>query len=81
MAKTEGKRLVRADLDGATLAVVDIEQALPFIRQRIEQAIRRGGMDALLSPALEDITRIMADTASAKHQIKIAIERMFPEKK
>lgn len=48
--KAEGTGKIRADLEGATLALVDIEEAVPFVCQRIEQAIRRSGLVDLLGP-------------------------------
>ena len=56
--KAEGTGKIRADLEGATLSLVDIEEVVPFVSQRIEQAIRRTGMADLLAPALDDMTRI-----------------------
>lgn len=57
--------------------MVDIEEVVPFIRQRIEQAIRRSGLSALLEPALEDLQRICMSTASAKTQVNAAISKLL----
>ena len=75
--KAEGRGKVRAELEGVTLAMVDIEEASPFIRQRIEQAIRRSGLGSLLEPALDDLQRICTSTASAKAQVNAAISKLM----
>lgn len=59
--KAEGTGKIRADLEGATLALVDVAEVEPFIRKRIEQAIRRTGLVKLLGPVLEDLDRVCCD--------------------
>jgi len=75
MAKGVGK--IRADLEGAVLALVDVEEVVPFVRQRIEQAIRRAGLTDLLYPALEDMERICRSVGSAKAQVGAATSKLM----
>ena len=75
--KAEGTGKIRADLEGATLSLVDIEEVVPFVSQRIEQAIRRTGMEDLLVPALDDMARICKAIAEAKSQIKAATVKLM----
>lgn len=75
--KAEGTGKIRADLEGATLALVDIEEAVPFVRQRIEQAIRRSGLVDLLGSALDDMQRICAAVGDAKAQIHAASGKLM----
>lgn len=74
--KAEGTGKIRADLEAATLALVDIEEVAPFIRKRIEQAVRRAGLDKLLGPALEDLDRMCSATESAKAQVNAALGKL-----
>lgn len=75
--KANGAGKVRAELEGVSLTLVDIEEALPFVRQRIEQAIRRSGMNDLLSPALEDLERMAKDVQQAKSQVGVAVTKLM----
>ena len=75
--KAEGTGKIRAELEGATLALVDVEEAIPFVRQRIEQAIRRAGLDDLLIPALDDVKRICKAIVDAKSQINNATSKLM----
>ena len=75
--KAEGTGKIRADLEGATLALVDVEEVVPFMRARIEQAIRRSSLDDLLMPALEDVRRICQAVTEAKSQIKDATGKLM----
>lgn len=75
MAKGVGK--IRADLEGVVLDLVDIEEVVPFIRQRIQQAIRRAGLTDLLDPALEDMERICHSVGSAKAQVSAATSKLM----
>jgi len=75
--KADGAGKVRADLEGITLALVDVEEVVPFICQRIEQAIRRTGMRDLLSPALEDVQRIIEDVKDAKSLVSAATVKLM----
>jgi hypothetical protein len=75
--KAEGTGKVRADLEGAMLALVDVEEVLPEITLRIEQAIRRAGLISLLDPALHDLTRIAASIREAKSQVNTATVRLL----
>lgn len=75
--KAEGTGKIRADLEGATLALVDVEEVVPYVRQRIEQAIRRGGLGDLLGPALDDVKRICKAVTEAKSQISDATVKLM----
>lgn len=75
MAKGVGK--IRAELEGVVLDLVDIEEVVPFIRQRIQQAIRRAGLTDLLEPALEDVERICYSVGSAKAQVSAATSKLM----
>lgn len=75
--KAEGTGKVRAELEGATLALVDVEEVLPDIVLRIEQAIRRSGLASLLDPALHDLARIDRAVRDAKSQVNTATVRLL----
>ena len=60
---------VRAELEAVILQLVDREEVMPLVRLRIEQGIRRG-QDGLLSPALDDIKRMMCAVARAKSTVR-----------
>ena len=75
--KADGTGKIRADLEGATLALVDVEEVVPFISKRIEQAIRRTGLDDLLVPALEDMQRLCRAIADAKSQVNAATAKLL----
>ena len=75
--KAEGTGKIRADLEGATLSLVDVEEVVPYVKQRIEQAIRRAGLGDLLGPALEDVMRICKAVAEAKSQIGDATVKLL----
>lgn len=75
--KAKGTGKVRAELEGATLSLVDAEEVFPFIRLRIEQAIRRGGLDDLLAPALQDLIRVVRSVGEAKSQVSAATARLM----
>jgi len=78
MAKGAGK--IRADLESVILELVDVEEAVPFVRQRIEQAIRRAGLTDLLDPALEDVERICRSVGNAKAQISAATSKLMEKR-
>jgi hypothetical protein len=75
--KAEGTGKVRAELEGATLALIDVEEVLPELVLRIEQAIRRTGLTSLLGPALQRCTRITTSVSDAKRQINIATVKLL----
>lgn len=75
--KAKGIGKVRAELEGATLALVDVEEVLPEIVLRIEQAIRRSGLTSLLDPALQDMARIARSVHDAKSQVNTATVRLL----
>lgn len=70
MAKVnKGHRALRAELESAALELVAAETDLPMIALRIEQAIRRGGLGDLLSPALSAVERAGAAVRMAKDKV------------
>ena len=71
--KAEGTGKVRAELEGVVLALVDVEEVLPEIKLRIEQAIRRSGLTSLLDPVLKDMERITKSVCDAKSEIDTAM--------
>lgn len=74
--KANGAGKIRADLELAVLDLNDVAEAEPFMRKRIEQAIRRTGMVQLLGPVLEDLDRVCASTRSAKVQVNAAMSKL-----
>ena len=68
----EGTRKKRSDLESAMLALVEVENRLPLITLRVEQAIRRAGLYALLEPALDDL----AHAASAAHEARVQVAQV-----
>jgi hypothetical protein len=54
------------------LALVEVEDRLPLVVLRIEQAIRRAGLSALLEPALDDL----AQAASAAHEARVQVAQV-----
>lgn len=75
--KADGSGKIRADLDGAVLFLVDVEEAIPFVYLRIEQAVRRAGMDDLLVPALQDLDRVVRSVCKAKDQVNAAAAKLM----
>lgn len=67
---------VRADLDGVVLDLVDCEEAIPFLRIRVEQALLRSGWTDLLGPALVEMEFMLARLCRAKAQINSAVGRL-----
>ncbi len=80
-AKGQDGRYVqlRAELEHIQLELVDCEEVAPLIRLRIEQAIRRAGLDALLSPAVQDLDRLVRDVAQAKSRLSSAVDVLLRE--
>lgn len=75
--KAEGTGKIRAELEGAALSLVDVEEVVPFMKLRIEQALRRTGENDLLSPLLQDLARIERSMKEAKSQVNVAIGRLI----
>jgi predicted nuclease with TOPRIM domain len=75
--KAEGAGKIRAELEGATLALVDVEECMPTVVLRIEQAIRRAGLSTLLMPALTDLQRMAASVREAKSQVNAATVKLM----
>ena len=74
--KASGEGKIRADLEGVVLDLNDVDEVEPYMRKRIEQAIRRTGMVQLLGPVLEDLDRVCASTRSAKAQVNAAMSKL-----
>ncbi len=75
--KVEGTGKVRADLEGASLALADMEELVSLITLRIEQAIKKAELNSLLSPALADLMHMSMALSEAKAQIKSAIAKLL----
>lgn len=75
--KANGRGKIRADLEGILLALADIDECAPLLRLRINQAIRRTGLTALLVPALDDLMRMVNDVADARAQVLSAVQRLM----
>lgn len=75
--KANGKGKVRADLEVVLLALADHAECSPRVELRIQQAIRRTGLNALLVPALDDLVRMVSDVADARAQILSAVDRLM----
>ncbi len=60
---------MRAELESAVLELVVAEGDLPMAALRIEQAIKRTGLQDLLSPALNAVTRSMECVRVAKGKV------------
>lgn len=59
------------------VALADHAECSPRVALRIEQAIRRAGLDTLLVPALEDLVRMVKDVSDARAQVLSAVQRLM----
>lgn len=75
--KADGRGKIRAELEGVLLSLADLSDCVPVVQLRINQAMRRGGMDALLTPALDELTRMVRDVADAQAHTRSAVERLM----
>lgn len=66
--KSEGKRHMRAELETIALAMVSIEEKLPIVVLRINQAIRRADLGPLLGPAISDLEQMAKAVSEVKSQ-------------
>lgn len=80
MSRTRGQSgavcKIRADLEAALGALADHAECSPRVDLRIRQAIRRSGLDNLLSPALEDLERMVNDVVDMQAQVLSALEKL-----
>ena len=76
---SKGTRKKRNELESAVLALIEVEERLPLVTLRIEQAIRRAGLSALLKPALDDLAEVTRSTREAKEQVA-SVAAMFEER-
>ena len=67
--KADGRGKVRADLEAVLLFLADMDECIPVMELRVNQAIRRSGLNALLTPVLDDLRRMVVDVADAKAQV------------
>lgn len=65
----DGPRKIRADLESVCLTLADAEDSMPFIRLRVEQALRRTGLNDLLVPALDELKQVIKALEEAKRTI------------
>lgn len=75
----QGNRERRSELESAVLELVDVEERLPVVVLRIEQAMRRAGLSSLLQPALDDLRHVVQDTRQAKDRVA-AIASQYEER-
>lgn len=75
--KAKGIGKVRADLECAVLALSDMEELVPLITLRIEQAIKKSELSHLLCPAQTDLMRMSLALSEAKVQINSAISKLL----
>lgn len=75
--KADGKGKIRADMEAALLCLADHAECSPRVALRIEQAIRRAGLDTLLVPALDDLARMVQDVSDARAQVLSAVNRLM----
>lgn len=75
--KANGRGKVRADLEGVLVTLADIEECVPVVELRINQAVRRTGLDTLLIPALDDLKRMVRDVVDARSQVQSALDRLM----
>lgn len=75
--KADGRGKVRAELEGVLLMLADIEESIPMVALRINQAIRRGGLDGLLVPARGELERVAKDVEEARAQLLSAVGRLM----
>lgn len=75
--KADGRGKVRADLEGVLVTLADIEECVPVVELRINQAVRRTGLRGLLVPALDDLKRMVQDVVDARLQVQSAIDRLM----
>jgi hypothetical protein len=75
--KADGRGKVRAELEGVLLCLADVEGCIPLMQLRVNQAIRRTGMQELLVPVLDELKRVTVDVADAKTQVLSAVDRLM----
>ena len=75
--KANGRGKIRADLEAALLSLADVSEYIPVMELRVNQAIRRSGLNALLTPVLDDLRRMVVDVADAKAQVLSAVDRLM----
>lgn len=75
--KADGKGKIRADMEAVLGALADHAECSPRVALRIEQAIRRSGLEALLVPALGDLVRMVRDVEDARAQTLSALDRLM----
>lgn len=67
---------VRAELDGALLALAQLLDRIELVLLRVRQAIRRAGLDSLLLPAVEELESMVRDVKDAKAHVNAAAVRL-----
>jgi hypothetical protein len=66
----------REALENALAALIRVEYMHPITRLRVCQARDRGGMSALLEPALGELDDMHASVMAAKRQVISALDRL-----
>jgi hypothetical protein len=76
--RADGAGKIRAELEGALLALAVWGEAEPFIRLRISQAIRRDPRLAnVLSPALAELDGMCQAVMEARSQVSAATVKLM----
>jgi len=75
--KAEGTGKIRAELESLALCVDAVAEAVSMVCLRVEQAIRRAGLDGLLVPALDELGRIDAAVGDMRAAVQSALTRLL----
>ena len=75
--KANGRGKVRAELEGALVALADVDSCIALVDLRISQAVRRTGLSGLLVPAQDELRRMVQDVADARSQVHAAMDRLM----
>ena len=75
--KANGRGKVRAELEGALVALADVDSCIAMVDLRISFAVRRTGLSELLIPAQDELRRMVQDVADARSQVHAAMDRLM----
>lgn len=67
---------VRAELDGALLALAMHHERIEMVLLRVRQGMQRSGLTELLSPAVDELERMACDVKDAKKHVNDAVVRL-----
>lgn len=66
----------RAALENALAELTQVEHFFPVTRLRVCQARDRGGLSALLGPAIQEMDEMSESIVIAKAQVHLALSRL-----